>query len=81
MRKKIGAWILLLVCLLLLSFSATPYSNVANLTLIGVRVVLIIIVSVLALHERWKLRNDSSHRGTILRRMRGWYYGDEKDHR
>ncbi len=81
MRKKIGAWILLLLCLLLLSFSATPYSSIANLALIAVRVAIIIIVSALALHEKWKLRNDTTHRGTVLPRLRRWYYGDEKDRR
>ena len=35
--KRIGAWIILLLCLLALSFSATPYSRAARQALVGVR--------------------------------------------
>jgi hypothetical protein len=81
MRRKILAWLLFLLCLLLLSLAATPYSKTADLALISLRLTLIAVVSVLAVREWWRHRHglqvpDPNAGDTILRRLRRWYYGD-----
>jgi hypothetical protein len=77
MRKKAGAWALFLFCLLLLSFSATPYSGVANSALIAVRVALIIVLSVLVVRESWRNRHASPGAGDkLLERWRNWSHGE-----
>ena len=80
MRRKVGAWILFLVFLLLLSLGFTQYGQIANYLLISIRLVLIAILSVLFMRERWKYRHDpqgtvhTDGGDTILRRFRRWYY-------
>ncbi len=84
MRRKVAAWIVCLAVILLLTLSATDYSQTANLLLISIRVALIAALSILIVRERWKYRHDPQGPGvkqdagdTILRRVRRWYY-DEK---
>lgn len=86
MSRKVGAWLLFLLFLLLLSLGFTPYSQTANYILISIRLALIAILSVLFLQERWKHRDRPDGMGspvspdagdTILQRWRRWYY-DEK---
>jgi len=82
MRRKIGLWIVFLFTLLLISLSATPYSKTADLALISIRFSILLIVSVLALREWWRTRHDHTAGrdagGTVLRRLRGWYYDDKR---
>jgi len=84
MSKKLGAWMLLLGSLVLLSLGFTPYSRTANYTLILIRLALIGVLSVLFVRERWKYRNVSPGTASqikpdagdsVLRRWRRWYYG------
>lgn len=49
--KRIGAWMIFLLCLLALSFSATPYSRAANQVLVGTRLALLAVLSVLTVRE------------------------------
>ena len=83
MRRKILVWLLFLLCLLLLSLGATPWSKAADAALISARLTLIAIVSILAVREWWRHRKGRPALGadagdTVLRRLRRWYYGDEK---
>ena len=62
MRGRLSGWAIFLAVLLLLSFAATPsfkYSRTADLTLITVRFSLVILLSILFVHEKWKHRNDA----------------------
>jgi hypothetical protein len=87
-RGKLSGWIVFLAVLLLLSFAATPgfkYSRAADLSLIAVRFSLVILLSVLVVREKWTHRDDPDHpqiqpdkNGTILQRLRRWYYDDPK---
>jgi hypothetical protein len=83
MRRKAGAWMLFLAFLLLLSLGFTQYGQLANYILISIRLVLIAVLSILFVRERWKYRHDpqgTEYRvtpdtgDTILRRFRRWYY-------
>jgi hypothetical protein len=74
---------LFLVFLLLLSLGFTEYGQIANYVLTSIRLVLIAILSILFVRERWKYRHDpqgTENRvspdagGTVLRRIRRWYY-------
>jgi uncharacterized membrane protein len=86
MSRTTVAWVVFLVCLLLLSLSATPYSRTATMALMSVRLGIIALVSVLTLRERWKhrdhpqrtfqAREDAGER--LLQRMRRWYFDDTK---
>jgi len=87
MGKKLGAWMLLLASLFLLSLGFTPYSKTANDTLILIRLALIGVLSVLFVRERWKFRNvppgtasgiKPDAGDSILRQWRRWYYGDTR---
>jgi hypothetical protein len=84
MTKRIGAWVMFLLCLLALSFSATPYSRAANEVLVGTRLALVAVLSVLAVREWWKKENEASptaggHRGEgLLQRWRRWYHDEPK---
>ena len=84
MRRAVGAWTLFLVFLLLLSLGFTEYGQIANYLLISIRLVLIGVLSILFVRERWKYRHDpqGTQSGvtldagdTVLRRVRRWYYG------
>jgi hypothetical protein len=87
MKGKIGAWALFLLCLLLLSFAATAhYSKTADLALISLRLVLVVVLSILVVRERWRHRDDreqppahpkSDAGDTILQRFRRWYYDEQ----
>lgn len=78
---------LFLLFLILLSLGFTPYSQTANYLLVATRLVLIGILSILFVRERWKYRDDpngtnapvkSDLGDTALRRWRRWFY-DEKN--
>ena len=84
--KRAGAWLAFLVCLLVLSFSATPYSRTANFVWISLRLMLVAVLSVLALREWWRNRidphpdarrahDDADAGDRMLQRFRRWYYG------
>jgi hypothetical protein len=81
MRRKVWLWITFLLILLLISVSATPYSKTADVAFISVRFSIIIVVSILALREWWRTRHNAGGHagaaGTVLRRLRGWYYDDK----
>jgi hypothetical protein len=74
---------LFLAFLLLLSLGFTQFGQLANYVLISIRLMLIAVLSILLVRERWKYRHDpqgSEDRvtpdagDTILRRFRRWYY-------
>ncbi len=87
MSGKAGGWALFLAVILLLSFAAvTPYSGMADHAMVAARLLLVVLLSVLVIRERWQHRYDharkdpavGSDRGeTLLGRMRLWYYGQE----
>lgn len=87
-RGKLSGWAIFLAVLLALSFAATPsfkYSRTADLSLMAVRFSLVILLSILFVHEKWKRRDDADHppstanaNDIILQRFRRWYYDDQK---
>jgi hypothetical protein len=89
-RSKLSGWAIFLAVLLLLSFAATPafkYSRTADLSLMAVRFSLVILLSVLFVHEKWKHRNDADHpqapstsNDTLLQRCRRWFYDEPRNH-
>jgi len=80
MSRSAGAWILALVILLLLSLSATSYSQTANFLLIAARVALLVVLSVLIVKEKFR-PHDSPHRADagdrLLTKWRHWFYDDK----
>jgi hypothetical protein len=64
MRKKIFAWTLFLASILFLSLAATPYSRTADAALITLRLTLLMVLSVLAVRERWRNRDESPGEAT-----------------
>ncbi|HME06991.1 MAG TPA: hypothetical protein VKG25_08070 [Bryobacteraceae bacterium] len=80
MRKKAMAIALFLLCLLLVSFSATPYAKTADMAVIAVRFTLVIAVSVLVIREKWRNRDGVSRNPDAgndwLQWMRRWFTGD-----
>lgn len=74
-----------LVGMLLLSLGATPYSKAADLTLIGLRLSVVLILSVLVVRERWRARPEADGKtppardvgSTVLQRFRRWYYDED----
>jgi hypothetical protein len=81
MKKTVGAWVIFLLCLLALSFSATPFSRTANNVLVGARLSLVAVLSVLTVREWWKKQKDpaSADQGdTLLQRWRRWYHDEPK---
>ena len=79
------AWTLFLGSLLLLRLAATPYSRAADAALISARLTLVIVLSILVVHERWRNRHelpgkaalsDSDVGDRFLRRCRRWYHGE-----
>jgi len=80
--RKIAAWIVFLLILVLLSLSVTPYSKTATYVLMAARVSAIAVVSVLTIRERWSHRDDAPKAANpdagdrLLERMRRWYHGE-----
>jgi nitrogen fixation/metabolism regulation signal transduction histidine kinase len=81
MSKRTGAWALFLVFLLLLSLSATSYAQTANYLLISIRVVLLLILSVLLVREKFR-KSDEPQRpdggDKLLKSWRRWFYDEKK---
>ena len=72
---------LFLVCLLLLSFSATSYSSTANAVLISLRIILVLALSVLTIREKYRNRgstNPPDSSDPVLRKWRHWFYGEQE---
>jgi len=82
MTKRVGAWMMFLLCLLALSFSATPYSRAANQVLVGARLALVAVLSVLTVREWWKKQKgpspSSDPNDGLLQRWRRWYHDEPK---
>ena len=82
MTKRVGAWAIFLLCLLALSFSATPYSRAANQVLVGSRLALLAVLSVLAVREWWRKqkppRAGIDPGDWLLQRWRRWYHDEPK---
>jgi hypothetical protein len=80
--KRAGAWMIFLLCLLALSFSATPYSRTANQVLVGARLALVAVLSVLTIREWWKKQKEPSPSSDstdgFLQRWRRWYHDEPK---
>jgi hypothetical protein len=55
-----------LLCLLLLSLAATPYSRAADHALMAARFAIVIVLSVLLVHERCKYRHDPRRAGAAI---------------
>ena len=72
MSTRAGAWILALVMLLLLSLSATSYSQTANFLLITARVALLVVLSVLIVREKFRHKSDAGDR--FLAKWRHRFY-------
>jgi hypothetical protein len=67
---------LFIACLLLFSFSATPYSRTVNYLLVSARLLGIAVLSGLTLRAWWTNRD-----GQILSRLRRWYHDEKTDSR
>ncbi|MGA2903685.1 MAG: hypothetical protein ABSD98_07630 [Candidatus Korobacteraceae bacterium] len=90
MRSKKAGWIVFLGCLLLLGFAATTrYSKTADLAVIGLRLTVLVALSVVMVRELWKRQHgppvQDVHRqrergNLLLRRLRCWFY-DEQEQR
>jgi len=87
MTRKTRAWLLFLLLLFLLSLTASPYSKTVDRVLMGLRLTLVAIMSILTVREwlRHQRNQSGSHReskpdagDSLLRRLRRWYYGEEK---
>jgi hypothetical protein len=85
MRSRAVAWALFLVSVLLLSLAATPYSRTADAALISLRLTLVIALSILVVHERWRKRHELPGKAALrnsdvgerfLQRCRRWYRGE-----
>jgi hypothetical protein len=81
MSKRLAAWAIFLLFLILLSLGFTPYSHTANLLLISIRLAIIAVVSILFLRERWRYRHhphsaEPDAGDAILRRWRRWFYDE-----
>jgi hypothetical protein len=87
MTKRVGAWAIFLLCLLALSFSATPYSRTANQVLVAARLALVAVLSVLAVREWWRQQKEAPRASAdpgdrLLQRWRRWYHDEPKpEHR
>ena len=84
MRRTVLVWLLFLLCIFVLSLAATPYWKTADVTIICLRLTVIAVASVLAVREWWRHRHgredvSAPRRETLLRRLRRWYYGGEKE--
>lgn len=82
MSKSAGAWILFLIFLLLLSLSATGYSQAANYLLIIARVILLVILSVLIVREKFREHDNQRPSDTgdkFLNSWRRWFYDEKKN--
>jgi hypothetical protein len=70
------------LCLLALSFSATPYSRAANQVLVGARLALVAVLSVLTVREWWRKQKQLSRSvdasDGLLHRWRRWYHDEPK---
>jgi hypothetical protein len=77
-RSKVGAWIVFLFVLLLLSSAALPgheaFSAAIDRTLVAIRLTLVLILSVLIIQERFV--NKSKPVGNLLQRCRRWFYDE-----
>jgi hypothetical protein len=75
---KLVGWILFLATLLVLSFAAAPghtaFSTAADRILVGVRLSLVIALSVLVVQER--LTSGAGASGNLLQRCRRWFYDE-----
>jgi len=88
MNRKIWAWVIFFACLLVLSLGTTAYSALANGALIGARLGLIAVLSVLTVREWWRSRQGTNDKWQnqradagdhFLQRARNWYYGEPKN--
>jgi len=87
MTRKIRVWLLFLLLLFLLSLTASPYSKIVDRVLMGLRLTLVAIMSILTVREwlRHQRQQIGPHResepdagDSLLRRLRRWYYGEQK---
>ena len=84
MKGKVAGWMVFLLCLALLSLAATPYSRAVDHALMAARFAIIVVLSVLVVHE-WRNRNQAPGQPSsqpdvaesFLAQCRRWYYGDQ----
>ena len=78
-KGKPTGWIMFLSVLLVFSMAATPghsaFSAAADRALVAVRLSLVIAISVLVVQQR--LTPGARRSGSVLRRMRAWYYDQD----
>jgi hypothetical protein len=83
MARKTRIWLLFLFLLFLLSLAASPYSKAVDMTLIGARLTLVAVMSVLTLrewlrHQRQRpnseIEDPPAPSDSLLRRLRRWYF-------
>ena len=77
------AWITFLLSLLVLSLAATSYWHLADQLLIGIRLSIVLLLSVLVVRAKWRERHSSdcspssSDRGdSLARQIRRWMHGE-----
>jgi len=79
-KKSLIAWIVFVATLLVLSFAAMPnfdrYSIFADRALIAIRLSLVLALSILVLQEKFSAACGADRGGSLLQRMRRWYYDD-----
>src|SRR5262249_58355910 len=82
-KHKVPPILWTILCLVILSFGATPYEKTMNIVLIVVRLTLLLIFSVLVVREWWKYQHRSQWSDTesdaghdLLRRWRRWATGE-----
>jgi hypothetical protein len=82
-KRKVPPVLWTILCILILSFGATPFEKTVNRLLIVLRLSVLVVFSVLAVREWWKyqhrsqwnnMESDAAH--NLLRRLRRWTTDD-----
>ena len=78
-KGRLTGWIMFLSVLLVFSIAALPghaaFSAAADRAFVAVRLSLVIAISVLVVQQR--LTPAARVSGSVLRRLRGWFYDQE----
>jgi len=81
-KSNTTAWTTFLLSLLVLSLAATPYWRAADQLLIGIRLSIVVAISVLIVRAQRRPRDPNApstphDRGdSLLLRLRRWYHGE-----
>lgn len=73
-------WVLFLLTLLVLSFAAMPgfdkYSVLADRALIAIRLSIVLLVSIIVVHERISGAGRGHKSESLMQRGRRWFYDE-----